>query len=63
MAGESAIAPRQGASGPAQGFTSPASIAERAADVRSFLFVPGTRPDRFDKALQSGADMVCVDLE
>ncbi|MEM8854007.1 MAG: CoA ester lyase, partial [Pseudomonadota bacterium] len=70
MAGESAIAPRQGATGPAQTASSQTqtvvdrvSIAERAADVRSFLFVPGTRPDRFDKALQSGADMVCVDLE
>jgi citrate lyase subunit beta/citryl-CoA lyase/(S)-citramalyl-CoA lyase len=30
---------------------------------RSLLFVPGTRPDRFDKAIASGADMVCVDLE
>lgn len=30
---------------------------------RSFLFVPGTRPDRFDKALDAGADVVCVDLE
>ncbi len=30
---------------------------------RSLLFVPGARPDRFDKALASGADAVCVDLE
>lgn len=30
---------------------------------RSLLFVPGLRPDRFPKALASGADMVCVDLE
>lgn len=30
---------------------------------RSLLFVPGLRPDRFPKALDSGADMVCVDLE
>ncbi|MDR6775661.1 aldolase/citrate lyase family protein [Azospirillum sp. BE72] len=30
---------------------------------RSQLFVPGARPDRFDKALASGADAVCVDLE
>lgn len=29
----------------------------------SLLFVPGTRPERFAKALASGADMVCVDLE
>ena len=29
----------------------------------SYLFVPGNRPDRFDKALASGADCVVVDLE
>jgi citrate lyase subunit beta/citryl-CoA lyase len=27
------------------------------------LFVPGNRPDRFSKALQSGADAVIIDLE
>jgi (S)-citramalyl-CoA lyase len=30
---------------------------------RSLLFVPGLRPDRFAKALKSGADIVCVDIE
>ncbi len=30
---------------------------------RSYLYVPGNRPDRFDKALASGADAVIVDLE
>ncbi len=30
---------------------------------RSFLFVPGDRPERFDKAASSGADAVCIDLE
>ena len=30
---------------------------------RSLLFVPGLRPDRFAKALDSGADIVCVDME
>ena len=30
---------------------------------RSLLFVPGLRPDRFTKALDSGADIVCVDME
>ncbi|MHB1011548.1 MAG: HpcH/HpaI aldolase/citrate lyase family protein [Desulfobacteria bacterium] len=30
---------------------------------RSFLFVPGIRPDRFDKAWNSGADGVILDLE
>jgi citrate lyase subunit beta/citryl-CoA lyase/(S)-citramalyl-CoA lyase len=30
---------------------------------RTFLFVPGDRPERFDKAVASGADAVCIDLE
>jgi len=30
---------------------------------RSYLFVPGNRADRFDKALASGADVVVLDLE
>ncbi|MFN0025340.1 MAG: HpcH/HpaI aldolase/citrate lyase family protein [Parvularculaceae bacterium] len=30
---------------------------------RSLLFVPGSRPDRFAKALASSADAVCIDLE
>jgi citrate lyase subunit beta/citryl-CoA lyase len=30
---------------------------------RSFLFVPGDRPERFGKALSSGADRVIIDLE
>jgi citrate lyase subunit beta/citryl-CoA lyase/(S)-citramalyl-CoA lyase len=30
---------------------------------RSLLFVPGSRPDRFDKAAGAGADAVCIDLE
>jgi citrate lyase beta subunit len=30
---------------------------------RSLLFVPGARPDRFGKALEAGADVVCIDLE
>lgn len=29
----------------------------------SYLFVPGNRPDRFDKALASGADAIIIDLE
>jgi citrate lyase subunit beta/citryl-CoA lyase len=29
----------------------------------TFLFVPGDRPDRFAKALSSGADCVIIDLE
>jgi citrate lyase subunit beta/citryl-CoA lyase len=31
--------------------------------TRSYLFVPGNRPDRFDKAYASGAHAVIVDLE
>ena len=27
------------------------------------LFVPGAKPERFAKALASGADCVCIDLE
>lgn len=30
---------------------------------RSLLFVPGLRPDRFEKALEAEADIVCADLE
>lgn len=30
---------------------------------RSFLFVPGHRPDRFPKAVASGCDVVVLDLE
>jgi (S)-citramalyl-CoA lyase len=30
---------------------------------RSLLYTPATRPDRFEKALSSGADIVAVDLE
>jgi citrate lyase beta subunit len=34
-----------------------------AARMKSLLFVPGSRPDRFAGALASGADAVCIDLE
>ncbi len=34
-----------------------------AAVARSYLFVPGNRPERFDKACAAGADAVIVDLE
>jgi len=33
------------------------------AAARSFLFVPANRPERFPKALASGADAVIIDLE
>jgi len=32
-------------------------------DARTYLFVPGNRPERFAKALGSGADRVVLDLE
>ena len=35
----------------------------RLRRARSLLFVPGHRPDRFEKALASGADGVILDLE
>lgn len=39
-------------------------MAERMARPRrSFIFTPGLRPDMFPKALASGADIVCVELE
>ena len=31
--------------------------------LRSLLFVPGDRPERFDKAVASGADAIILDLE
>ena len=41
----------------------PAPTQQRLADARSLLFVPGDRPERFAKALASGADAVIIDLE
>jgi citrate lyase subunit beta/citryl-CoA lyase len=37
--------------------------AELQPSARSYLFAPGTRPERFSKALASGADKVVLDLE
>jgi citrate lyase subunit beta/citryl-CoA lyase len=37
--------------------------ADLLAPARTYLFVPGTRPERFGKALDSGADRVVLDLE
>jgi citrate lyase subunit beta/citryl-CoA lyase len=31
--------------------------------ARSYLYVPGSRPDRFDKACAAGAYAVIIDLE
>ena len=30
---------------------------------RSFIFTPGLKPEMFPKAISSGADMVCIELE
>ncbi|MCW2501567.1 MAG: CoA ester lyase [Frankiales bacterium] len=35
----------------------------RVAAARSWLFVPGSRPDRFAKAVAAGPDVVVLDLE
>jgi citrate lyase subunit beta/citryl-CoA lyase len=40
-----------------------AAMHDAAALPRTYLFVPGNRPDRFGKALASGADAVVLDLE
>ena len=41
----------------------PDPMTETIQPRRNLLFVPGTRPDRFAKALAAGPDMVTVDLE
>jgi citrate lyase subunit beta / citryl-CoA lyase len=38
-------------------------MTETSNHARTYLFVPGTRPERFGKALASGADVVVLDLE
>src|SRR5260370_5059143 len=38
-------------------------MTREVAGARTFLFVPGDRPDRFGKAAASGADAVILDLE
>ena len=30
---------------------------------RSELFVPGSKPELFEKAVSSNADVICIDLE
>ena len=30
---------------------------------RSFIFTPGLKPEMFPKAIASGADIVCIELE
>ena len=38
-------------------------MSDPITQARTYLFVPGTRPERFGKALASGADAVILDLE
>jgi len=45
------------------GASKPDAPAQRCAEARSLLFVPGNRPERFQKAARSGADAVILDLE
>lgn len=40
-----------------------AGDAQAASAPVSYLFVPGDRPERFDKAMAAGADAVIIDLE
>ena len=35
----------------------------QVSTIRSFLFVPGDKPDRFEKAANSGCDAMIIDLE
>lgn len=49
--------------GPPSGFPSGAAATRAVRSARSLLFVPGSRPDRFDKAHASGADVVILDIE
>jgi len=41
----------------------PAGAVELLSRAVAFLFVPGDRPERFEKAARSGADIVIIDLE
>ena len=38
-------------------------MSDRFPPCRSILFVPGDRPERFEKAVASCADAICIDLE
>ncbi|MFV0282992.1 MAG: HpcH/HpaI aldolase/citrate lyase family protein [Castellaniella sp.] len=39
------------------------AVSSPACHARSLLFVPATKPERFAKALDSGADCIIIDLE
>jgi len=40
-----------------------ATLTSPVSHARSLLFVPATKPERFTKALESGADCIVIDLE
>ena len=39
------------------------SIAGIMNTFTNFLFVPASKPERFEKAMDSGADLICIDME
>ena len=41
----------------------PIAAEQHAAPARSYLFVPGDRPERFDRAWSTAADEIVIDLE
>ena len=41
----------------------PIAAEQRASPARSYLFVPGDRPERFDRAWSTAADEIVIDLE
>lgn len=43
--------------------TTPAPQLQSIETASTFLFVPATRPDRFEKATLSGAGQIILDLE
>lgn len=47
----------------AQELPKPDMQLDRIRPRRSFLFVPGSGLDKFPKAVATGADIVCIDLE
>jgi citrate lyase subunit beta/citryl-CoA lyase len=55
--------PRSLRSLPPEGAPADLGTARRSSAPRTYLFVPGNRPERFAKALASGADAVVLDLE
>ena len=46
-----------------QHHATPLAVRKSRVAYRCVLFVPGDRPDRFEKAMNSGADAICIDLE